>query len=172
MKKPIPQQQAPELSFPLLGDKVWDLKKAESENFTLVIFYRGLHCPLCKKYLEQLNELLSDFEDKGVQAVAVSMDDEKRARLSKQKWDIDKVSLGYNLSEESARNWGLYLSKGIKEGEPDLFSEPGLFLVDSHNDIYYAAINSNPWGRPHLPSMLKAIDFILDKEYPARGEMM
>uniref|UniRef100_UPI00342C7B88 redoxin domain-containing protein n=1 Tax=uncultured Tenacibaculum sp. TaxID=174713 RepID=UPI00342C7B88 len=42
------------------------------DNFTLVVFYRGLHCPLCKKYLQQLKKLLSEFEKRGVNVVAVS----------------------------------------------------------------------------------------------------
>nr|WP_299036170.1 redoxin domain-containing protein [uncultured Tenacibaculum sp.] len=38
----------------------------------MVVFYRGLHCPLCKKYLQQLKKLLSEFEKRGVNVVAVS----------------------------------------------------------------------------------------------------
>jgi len=27
-----------------------------------------------------------------------------------------------------------------------------------------------PWGRPHLPSFTKGIDYILENDYTARGE--
>ncbi|MEM9144532.1 MAG: peroxiredoxin-like family protein [Bacteroidota bacterium] len=171
MTRPTPQQQAPDLSFPLLDGRLWNLQEQIPGNFTLVVFYRGLHCPICKKYLQQLQGLLPEFEQRGVEVVAVSMDTEKRARLSRQKWEIPKLTLGYALSEDSSRAWGLYLSKGVKEGEPDGFSEPGLFLIDNKNRVYYAAISSNPWGRPYLPSFVKAVDYIVKTGYPARGEM-
>lgn len=35
------------------------------------------------------------------------------------------------------------------DGEPSLFSDPGLFLVgDGKKGCSYAAVNSAPWGRP------------------------
>lgn len=172
MNRPTPKQKAPELSFTLLGGKEWSLENQNPANFTLLVFYRGLHCPICKKYLQQLQELLPDFKSRGVDVVAVSMDSEKRARLSRQQWEISELTLGYELTEKAARNWGLYLSKAVKDGEPDLFSEPGLFLVDAKNEVYYSAINSNPWGRPYLPSFVKAVDYIVNSGYPARGEVV
>ncbi|MEM9544659.1 MAG: peroxiredoxin-like family protein [Bacteroidota bacterium] len=172
MKRPTPKQKAPELSFSLLNGNEWNLKEQQPDNFTLVVFYRGLHCPICKKYLQQLQELLPAFSERGVNVVAVSMDTQKRARLSRQKWEIPHLDLGFELTETTAREWSLYLSAGVKEGEPNLFSEPGLFLIDSNNLMYYSAINSNPWGRPYLPSFVKAIDYIVKSGYPARGEML
>ena len=172
MNRPTPKHTAPDLQFPLLDGNQWTLADQKPGNFTLVVFYRGLHCPLCKKYLQQLQELLPEFEQRGVNVVAVSMDTEKRARLSRQKWELSNLTLGYGLSEKSARDWALYLSAGAKDGEPSEFSEPGLFLVDNSNQVYYSAINSNPWGRPYLPSFVKAVDYIVQSGYPARGEVL
>ncbi|WP_034894863.1 peroxiredoxin-like family protein [Gillisia sp. Hel_I_29] len=170
LDRPTPKHKAPKLSFETLNSETWNIKDQNPENFTLLVFYRGLHCPICKKYLKELEELLPDFKEKGVEVVAVSMDDEKRARLSRKDWDLKELTLGYNLDLEKAQDWGLYISKGIKEEEPEIFSEPGLFLLNKDNEVYYSAINSNPWGRPYLPSFVKAIDFILENDYPARGE--
>ncbi|MEX0360820.1 peroxiredoxin-like family protein [Flagellimonas sp.] len=172
MNRPTPKHTAPELSFPLLDGNKWELRKQKPDSFTLIVFYRGLHCPLCKKYLKQLQELLPDFKDRGVNVVAVSMDTEKRARLSRQKWELPILTLGYELSENTAREWALYLSAGVKDGEPNVFSEPGLFLIDNTNNVYYSATNSNPWGRPYLASFVKAVDYIVQSGYPARGEML
>lgn len=172
MKRPTPKHKAPELSFPLISGDEWNLSKQSPENFTLIVFYRGLHCPICKKYLQQLQKLLPDFKDKGVNAVAVSMDSKARARKSRYDWGIGDLDLGYDLSKETAKNWGLFLSEAIKEGEPDVFSEPGLYLIDQDDLVYYSAINSNPWGRPYLPSFVKAVDYITKSGYPARGELI
>ena len=172
MNRPTPKHIAPDLQFPLLDGNQWVLADQRPDNFTLVVFYRGLHSPICKKYLQQLQELLPEFEQRGVNVVAVSMDTEKRARLSRQKWELSNLTLGHSLSEKSARDWALYLSAGVKDGEPSEFSEPGLFLIDNNNQVYYSAINSNPWGRPYLPSFVKAVDYIVQSGYPARGEML
>ncbi|MBO6660142.1 MULTISPECIES: peroxiredoxin-like family protein [Roseivirga] len=172
MNRPTPKHTAPDLQFPLLDGNQWNLADQKPDNFTLVVFYRGLHCPLCKKYLQQLQELLPEFEQRGVDIVVVSMDTEKRARLSRQNWELSNLTLGYGLTEKSARDWALYLSSGVKAGEPSEFSEPGLFLIDNKNEVYYSAINSNPWGRPYLPSFVKAVDYIVQSGYPARGEML
>ena len=169
--RPTPKHPAPALSFPLLNGEQWNLVEQRPESFTLIVFYRGLHCPICRKYLQQLQSLLPDFEQKGVNVVAVSMDTEKRARLSRQSWELPNLNLGYDLSRHTAEQWGLYLSSAVKEGEPDVFSEPGLFLIDGDQQVYYSAINSNPWGRPYLPSFVKAVDFIVESGYPARGEL-
>ena len=172
MNRPTPKHTAPNLEFPLLDGSEWNLQEQKPDSFTLVVFYRGLHCPLCKKYLKQLQELLPDFKERGVNVVAVSMDTEKRARLSRQKWELPNLTLGYELTEKTAREWALYLSAGVKDGEPAIFSEPGLFLIDKENKVYYSATNSNPWGRPYLASFVKAVDYIVKSGYPARGEML
>ena len=172
MNRPTPKHNAPSLSFPLLSGDEWNLSRQNPENFTLIVFYRGLHCPLCKKYLQQLEELLPEFEERGVNVVAVSMDTEARARKARMDWKLENLELGYDLDLETAKDWGLYISKAVKDFEPDTFSEPGLFLIDNENKVYYAAMNSNPWGRPYLPSFVKAVDYIVKSDYPARGELV
>ena len=35
-------------------------------NFDLVVFYRGLHCPICAKYLMELERLMPEFQKRDV----------------------------------------------------------------------------------------------------------
>ena len=56
------------------------------------------------------------------------------------------------------------------DGEPERFNEPGLFLVKPDGSVYYEALSSMPWGRPHLDDVLNGIDYVLRSDYPARGE--
>ncbi len=172
MNRPTPKHQAPALEFPLLGGDTWNLKQQNPKSFTLIVFYRGLHCPICKKYLQQLQTLRPEFEERGVEVIAVSMDSEKRARLSRKDWALQNLPIGYQLDLETAKNWGLYISKAVKDGEPEVFSEPGLFLVNNNQEVYYSSMTSNPWGRPYLPSFVKAVNYIVQSGYPARGEML
>ena len=172
MQRPTPKHKAPELQIPLLDGNQWNLRDQNNNNFTLLVLYRGLHCPVCKRYLQTLESLLDEFSTRGVGVIAISMDSEKRARLSRKNWELKNLKIGFGLSLEMAREWGLYISKAVKDGEPDVFSEPGLFLVDIENKIYYSSMNSNPWGRPYLPSFVKAVDYIVNSGYPARGELL
>lgn len=86
--------------------------------------------------------------------------------------DLKALKIGYGLTLETAKNWGLYISSAIKEGEPTIFNEPGLFLIDANGLVYYSAMYSNPWGRPALSSFLRGIDYIVKTNYPPRGEIL
>jgi alkyl hydroperoxide reductase subunit AhpC len=123
------------------------------------------------KYLTELTQMQNNFAERGTNVVAVSMDTLKRAGQSVEDWELGDLPVGHSLTEEQARAWDLYLSESIKDAEPDLFSEPGLFLIEPDGTLFYVGINSMPFGRPHLPAMLKAIDFVLEEDYPARGEV-
>lgn len=171
--KPMPGHPAPALTFDVLGvpESRWDLAKAEPETFSLLIFYRGLHCPICKTYLQKFDAMFDDFAKLGVEFSALSMDPRERAEQAMKEWGIDNLPIGYGIAEATARRWGLYISESIKDGEPRRFNEPGLFLVRPDGELHYVAINSMPFGRPEPDAMLKAISFILDEEYPARGRL-
>ena len=74
-----------------------------------------------------------------------------------------------------ARDWGLYLSKGIGKTsvgieEPAVFAEPGLFLVRPDGTLYYGAVQTMPFARPGFADLMMAIDYAIGKNYPARGE--
>ncbi|MGY5351408.1 peroxiredoxin-like family protein [Wenyingzhuangia sp. IMCC45533] len=164
-----PKEQAPDLKISLVNDTQWSLQDQTPKNFTLIVFYRGKHCPVCKNQLEELQSKISDFTDRGVNLIAVSMDGEDKAKATHKEWDIKSIPLGYELSEDKAREWGLFISKGISDKEPETFSEAGLFLIHKDGTVYWESIQSMPFGRPPLKEVLSGIDYILDKGYPARG---
>lgn len=167
--KLMPGTTAPDLEIDTLEGRKWKLGEQTPQNFTMIVFYRGLHCPLCKSYLMDLEDKLDRFNELGIEAIAVSGDSQERARKSQQEWGLSKMTLGYGQSFESMRRWGLYISKGFQESEPPLFGEPGLFLVRSDRSIYYIALNNTPFARPPLDQLLGGIDYVLNKNYPTRG---
>ena len=171
MTPPRPQDRAPDLDVSLTTGERWRLADQTPDAFTMIVFYRGLHCPVCKGYNQTLNRLVDAYAERGVEAVVVSMDPEGRARQAEEEWGLSALDVGYGLTADQAREWGLYLSEGIKEDEPDLFSEPGLFLVRPDGTLYYGAVNSMPFGRPDLEQLLDALDFVDQHDYPARGEV-
>lgn len=170
-----PRYPVPALNVPLSDGGRFVLGANPGENFDLVVFYRGLHCPICAKYLLELERLAPEFIKRGVQLVAVSSDDEDRGKKMAAKVNASLVKFGYGLSLRSARQWGLYISAArgatsIGIDEPALFSEPGVFLVRPDGTLYYGAVQTMPFARPQFQDLLGAIDFAMAKDYPARGE--
>lgn len=171
----VPRYPVPTLNVPLVAGGRFCLGAEPAEQFDLVVFYRGLHCGICAKYLLELERLAPEFVSRGVQVVAVSSDNESRARKMSDKVKASGVQFGYGLSLRSARQWGLYISAssgktsaGIEE--PMLFNEPGVFLVRPDGTLYYGAVQTMPFARPHFQDLISAIDFVVAKNYPARGE--
>ena len=171
----MPRQAVPALSVPTLGHGPFLLSEDAAPNFTLVVFYRGLHCPICLKYLLELGRLQAEFDKRGVKVIAISSDVHERAQAMADKLRAPDLRVGYELKLAQARAWGLYISTSrgttsIGIEEPALFSEPGVFIVRPDGTLYYGAVQTMPFARPHFDELLAALDFALDKNYPARGE--
>ncbi len=170
-----PRQPAPPLEVQTVDGNPWKLADQRPDAFTMAVFYRGLHCPVCSRYLKGLTDQLGAFEARGVEVIALSTDDRERAARARRDWELGELEVGYGLTIEQARAWGLYISNsrgltsvGIEE--PKQFNEPGLFLIRPDGSLYLAAVQSVPFARPHFDELLNAIDFIKSKDYPPRGD--
>ncbi|MEY3654772.1 MAG: hypothetical protein RL739_2942 [Pseudomonadota bacterium] len=170
-----PRQPVPALNVPLVTGGKFILGEKPAAVFDLVVVYRGLHCPICAKYLIELETLTPEFHKLGVNVVALSSDNAERAQAMAEKVKATHLKIGYGLSMASARQWGLYISTsrgktslGIEE--PALFSEPGVFIVRPDNTLYYVSTQTMPFARPSFQELLGAIEFAIAKDYPARGE--
>ncbi|MEX2239184.1 MAG: peroxiredoxin-like family protein [Burkholderiales bacterium] len=171
----MPRKPVPSLDFDLLGGGHWNLKDDTPERFNMIVFYRGLHCPICRRYTSELNGMIGEFDKRGVSTVITSNDTEERAQMTKDTWGLPSLKIGYGVPVEKSRDWGLYVSTSRGKtsagvDEPALFAEPGLFLVKPDKTLYWASISTMPFARPHFPEILQAIDFAISKDYPARGE--
>lgn len=165
-----PGKPVPDLELPLTIDARFELAKQRPYAFTMLVFYRGKHCPICKEYLTELGGKLSKFTDKGINVFAISMDSSERAAVSHQEWDTGNLPIAHSMSEATAREWGLFISeKRAGSEEPDLFSEPGLFLVKPDGELYFQVVQNAPFTRPDLDNLLGSISFVLDNDYPTRG---
>ena len=171
----IPRQQVPALTLKTLDHGDFDVTNDGSERGTVICFYRGLHCPICANYLSELEKRTPEFAERGVKTIAISSDDEERTRAMQEKISASALRFGHGLSLATAREWGLYISTGrgktsIGLEEPALFSEPGLFMVKPDATLYYGSVQTMPFVRPHFSELLSALDFAIEKNYPARGE--
>jgi peroxiredoxin len=172
----LPRHPVPALNLPLTtGGERFVLGAQPGERFDLLVFYRGLHCPICAKYLMELERLAPEFASRGVNVVAISSDTEERGQEMAKKVNASAVRFAYGLPLKSARQWGLYISESrgktsIGIEEPALFSEPAVYIVRPDGTLYYGSTQTMPFARPSFTDLLAAIDFAIAKDYPARGE--
>jgi peroxiredoxin len=171
----MPRQPVPALSLETLGGGRVTLADQTPDRFTMVVFYRGYHCPVCRKYVTELDGLMPEFAARGVGVIVPSSDTRERAEQTRTGWNLQRIDLAYGLPIQEARAWGLYISSSrgktsVGVEEPPLFSEPGLFLVRPDGTLFWANVSTMPFARPHFTEILSAIDFAVKHDYPARGE--
>src|SRR5262249_20987618 len=106
-----------------------------------------------------------------------SSDAAERAERAENEWKLANLRLGYGLDLAVARAWGLYISTGRGRtsaggGEPAVFFGPGLFLFRPERTLYFASVQTMPFARPHFGEIRAALDFVIAKDYLARGEVV
>ncbi|WP_075217999.1 redoxin domain-containing protein [Mongoliimonas terrestris] len=170
----MPQAPVPPLRVGTVGGPCWRLCDQKPKNFTLVVFYRGLHCDACRVQLQELEANIRAFRERGVRVIAVSADSRDRAERTAEAWGIEELTLCWGLTTDQARAWGLYLSEGrgrTADGldEPAFFVEPALFLVRPDNTLYASILQTLPFARPHAADILAALDAIIASGEAPRG---
>lgn len=162
----------PELEVPRLGGGSLSLGRPRSGmDWQLVVVYRGKHCPMCTTYLDELNELLPQFHDLGVDVAAVSADPENKAQDQMGRVN-PAFPVGYGITTEQMHELGLYVSDPRSSEETDRpFAEPGVFVVNADGQLQVTDISNAPFTRPDLKTLLGGLRFIRNPEnnYPIRG---
>lgn len=165
-----PRQPVPAFSIPTLDHGTWTLAEQTPENFSILFFYRGLHCPICRNQLRDLERNLDKFAELGINIIAISSDSEERARTSQQEWELSNLTIGYGLSLDTAREWGLFVSNSIKDSEPTQFSEPGMFIIRPNGELFASQIASMPFARALTKGLIGNLEWAIENDYPGRGE--
>ena len=159
----------PAISLHTVSGQSLVLGHPPQDQWQMLVMYRGLHCPVCKKYLGQLNDMRKDFDELNVQIVAVSTDPEEKAIKLASELGLD-FEVAYGLSIDQARALGLYISSPLDSTETDRpFAEPGMFFIRPDGGLHFSEISSAPFCRPDLEMIKMGIGVIQEKDYPARG---
>jgi peroxiredoxin len=162
--------QFPNIELTDATAKTVTLTKASNNKWSLIIIYRGFHCPICLKYLNALAEYTDKLEELNIDLVAVSAD--SIAQLDKMKEKGLKVNFPIltGLTVDQMKQLGLYISDPMSDSETDhVFAEPGLFLVNPKGTTVMIEIANAPFIRPDLEQLVSGIEFALGKDYPIRG---
>ncbi len=162
----------PKFTLPKVGGAELTLgQPLNGHDWQMVVVYRGKHCPLCTKYLTQLDELKHKFYDVGVDIVAVSADGETKASAHVNDMSLS-FPVAYDLSIEQMQALGVYISHPRSPEETDKpFAEPGIFVVNDRGQVQVTDISNAPFARPELEPFAWGLGFIRDpaNSYPIRG---
>ncbi len=162
----------PAIRVPKLGGGEIDLATpSNGHDWRMVVVYRGKYCPLCTKYLSELNEKLPKLNAIGIDVVAASADPEDKA--TEQMGKVNPVfGIGYDLTIDQMHSLGVYISHPRSPQETDRpFAEPGLFVINGDGALQIVDMSNGPFARPDLNSLVSGLAFIRDPEntYPIRG---
>lgn len=168
--KPVAGEILQPMSFPRLGGGEIEVGGTR-DRWTLLVVYRGKHCPRCKKYLNTLNDMRQDWDEAGFDVAVVSADTEDKARADQAEfgWGFD---LGYGLSRDQMETLGLYVSQPLSDAETDTpFAEPGVFVLRPDGSQLMIAISNGPSARPDLAELLSGMVFTKTNDRPPRGTL-
>ncbi|QTL34365.1 redoxin domain-containing protein [Pseudoalteromonas viridis] len=167
-----PGSPFPDIQVTLPDGSTRPLAQANNDQrWQLVLVYRGRHCPLCTRYLNELEQFKDKLAAIGVDIVAVSGDSLAQLQSHSEQLNVS-FELGYGLSLEQMNTLGLFISDPRSAQETDHpFAEPGLFVVNEVGNIQVADISNNPFVRPDLTSLVNGLAWIRDPDnnYPIRG---
>ena len=142
-----------------------------ADGWQVVFVYRGKHCPLCRRYLRELNSQLEEFGSIGMDLVVVSADTREKAEkeVEEEGW---RFPVGYGLTMEQMHELGVYISEPRSAEETDRpFAEPGLFVVNPDHKMQVIDISNAPAARPALSILLLGLKFIMKNGLPVRGTL-
>lgn len=166
--KPRVDQPIGEHQFAITGGDGSISVGGTKDRWTMLFVYRGRHCPRCKRYLNKLNDMLTEWTDV-LDVVVVSADGEEKAEADKAEfgWNFD---LCHGLTEPQMRSLGLYVSAPLSEAETDRnFAEPGAFAIRPDGTLMLVDISNGPASRPDLDELLDGMKFNIENNRPARG---
>lgn len=154
--------KVPEINLPQVTGGTFSLNKSmsESDDWHLIIFFRGSWCSVCVQDLKDLESQLGHFQKKGIRLVTISTD--QTEDLNKM---VDENTLSFPvLHEDSLQTLQDY---GVKYHGPDApyndhgeHGEPAYFLIDKDGRLLYQQIQMSPFGRPTATELRKIIQYI------------
>ena len=168
--KPVAGSILEHMSFPKLGGGEVTIGGVR-DNWTLLVIYRGAHCPRCKKYLNILNEMRDQWTDAGFDIAVVSADTQEKSEADRKKfgWDFD---LAYGLLEEQMNTLGVYVTEPLSSSEAERpFAEPGTFVIRPDGSLLLISISNGPSARPELTELLNGMVFTKENDRPPRGTL-
>ncbi len=159
-------QAAPDFCLPGVDGKTYCLKDFADAKVLVVVFTCN-HCPTAEAYEERIQQLTTDYRDKGVALVAISPNDPLAVRLD----ELGYTDVGDSLDDMKvrAKDQGFdfpYLYDGENQKvsrEYGPFATPHVFVFDAERKLRYSGRIDNSAKPDRITShdTREAIDAVL-----------
>jgi len=139
------------------------LSLSDLKEDVVVLVFLANHCPVVKEYEDRLIEFTSDYKDKGVRVVGVSVNDIEEDRLPGiKKYTKDRKSnyiYGYDESQAMGRAYGAT-------------NTPQFFVLDKERKIRYTGTLDDSQNEAKVTKkyLRDAVDALLKGDKPALEE--
>lgn len=160
----------PALSKNTLDGITRDISQPQGEHdWQMLIVYRGRHCPLCTRFLNELAHFRTRLDEINIDLVAVSGDSKEQLQEHTTRLNVN-FPLFYGLTLYEMQSLGLYISHPRSPQETDHpFAEPALFIINEQGTLQVVDISNNPFVRPDLENLVSGLEWIRRNNYPIRG---
>ena len=149
------------------------LKALYAKGPTFVVFYRGGWCPFCNSQLHNLTEAKPEFDQRGVQLVAISVDQPGEGAKTQAKLGVpfpmlsDSKLTVHNAfkivhktsAEERAALSGYGIDLASYSGQQHgNFATAAMFYIDKKGVVRFAHVGEDYQTRPSVKQMLAIAD--------------
>lgn len=153
---------APSFSLTRAGGGEYSLQQDISERpgWRFVIFFRGSWCPVCNEELQDIQDSLSYFEDKGIHFTALSTDSQQNLDEMREKHGLTFPVLA-GATEDILKQYGVYYhGEDSPYEDHGIHGEPAYYLLDEEGKVMYQQQQTSPFGRPHAKELRKIAAYI------------
>jgi peroxiredoxin len=157
---------APDFELPGIDGKTYSLASFKDAK-ALVVIFTAVHCPTAEVYENRIQQLVSDYDGKGVAFVAIQPNNAEAVRLD----EMGYTDLGDSLEEMKIRaEHRRFNFPFLYDGEKQLVSRaygpvatPHVFVFDRDRKLrYQGRVDSNPReAYAKVPDTRNAIDAVL-----------
>lgn len=140
----------------------------------VVLFYRGAWCPVCNRYLSELNESLSEIKEKGAVVLAISPELTENAHLTQDSTRTDFIFISDTTlqiakdfkvlfqvtdaySEKISRKFGFDIAENNGQKKAQL-PVPATFIIGVDGRIKYKQFDLNYKKRASAEDILTALN--------------
>lgn len=143
--KALSIDRAPDFTLPDQNGRPITLSNIYSSQSVLLVFYRGLWCPVCSSELRGLAGIDEDLKKAGVRLLAVSVDAPQKSLLAAARFDF-KFPLLSDADHTAIREYGVLHPRGGPDNED--VALPAQFLINREGRIVWRRIAGRIQDRP------------------------
>lgn len=164
---------APRIKAVSISGDNFDTEQLIKKGPVVVIFYRGEWCPVCNKYLSELNESLPAIQDYGATVLVISPELPENAALTAEKTESDfnfiadtslqilkDYDVLFDVTEKYQKKIKTFLHTDIAENNGSEIAQlpvPATYIISKEGVIIYKQFDYNYKNRASAEDILEQL---------------